>query len=327
MLLATVAVAAFRPGGVGVVGPVPARLPTVQLPALHPQPLRELLLPAFTVLIVGFSDDVATARSFARRGEEIVANRELLALGVANAGSALVHGFPVSSSGTRTAIAVTVGNKTMAYSLAVAAAVLAVLLFAHSLLSRIPTAAASAACIASSNQTGGAARVAVLIVHVQLGGDPRPGSGHIHLHPLIRAREPVLGDQPLMDHRRPQRDIRPQPRVAHPGERGDRLRQAALMRDGPFAGTDAAPSSMYFFTVRQSHPTSAATSADVAPRSSRARKRRMFIHVSAPGTWKQHPSEMSSCRLTLRRVACFTARRNCPGRKPGSVSRRTRTYT
>jgi len=141
VLLATVAVAAFRPGGVGVAGPVPARLPTLQLPVLHPQVLRELLLPAFTVLIVGFSDDVVTARSFARRGEEIVANRELLALGVANAASALVHGFPVSSSGTRTAIAITVGNKTRAYSLAVAAAVLAVLLFAHSLLSRIPTAA------------------------------------------------------------------------------------------------------------------------------------------------------------------------------------------
>ena len=141
VLLATVAVAAFHPGGVGVVGPVPARLPTVQLPALHPQSLRELLLPAFTVLIVGFSDDVVTARSFARRGEGIAANRELLALGVANASSALVHGFPVSSSGTRTAIAVTVGNKTKAYSLAVAAAVLVVLLFAHSLLSRIPTAA------------------------------------------------------------------------------------------------------------------------------------------------------------------------------------------
>ena len=141
VLLASVAVAAFHPGRVGIVGPVPAGLPTVDLPALHPQLLRELLLPAFTVLIVGFSDDVATARSFARRGEEIVANTELLALGVANAGSALVHGFPVSSSGTRTAIAITVGNKTQAYSLAVAASVLAVLLFAHSLLSHIPTAA------------------------------------------------------------------------------------------------------------------------------------------------------------------------------------------
>jgi sulfate permease, SulP family len=143
VLLASIAVAAFGLSGHGidVVGPVPARLPSVELPALHPEQLRDLLLPAFTVLIVGFSDDVVTARSFARRGEEIVANRELLALSVANIGSSLVHGFPVSSSATRTAIAVTVGNKTKAYSLAVAASVLAVLLFAPSLLARIPTAA------------------------------------------------------------------------------------------------------------------------------------------------------------------------------------------
>ena len=143
VLLASVAVAAFglSSHGIGVVGPVPARLPSVELPALHPEQLRDLLLPAFTVLIVGFSDDVVTARSFARRGEEIGANRELLALSVANIGSSLVHGFPVSSSATRTAIAVAVGNKTKAYSLAVAASVLAVLLFAHSLLARIPTAA------------------------------------------------------------------------------------------------------------------------------------------------------------------------------------------
>jgi sulfate permease, SulP family len=143
VLLASVAVAAFglSSHGIRVVGPVPARLPSVELPAFHPVQLRDLLLPAFTVLVVGFSDDVVTARSFARRGEEIVANRELLALSVANIGSSLVHSFPVSSSATRTAIAVTVGNKTRAYSLAVAASVLAVLLFAHSLLARIPTAA------------------------------------------------------------------------------------------------------------------------------------------------------------------------------------------
>ncbi len=139
--LASLAVAAFAPAGVGVVGPVPARLPPVELPALHPQQLRDLLLPAFTVLIVGFSDDVVTARSFARRGEKIVANRELLALGVANVGSALLRGFPVSSSATRTAIAIAAGNKTKAYSLAVAASVLLVLLFAHSLLAQFPRAA------------------------------------------------------------------------------------------------------------------------------------------------------------------------------------------
>jgi hypothetical protein len=98
--------------GVRTVGPIPAGLPVPLLPEVDPRVLRELLLPAFTVLVVGFSDDVLTARSFARRGETITANQELLALGVANVGSSLLRGFPVSSSATRTAIAVTTGSRT-----------------------------------------------------------------------------------------------------------------------------------------------------------------------------------------------------------------------
>ncbi len=149
VLLATAAVAVFGLGshGITVIGPVPAGLPVPALPGLHPQVLRELLLPAFTVLIVGFSDDVLTARSFARRGEQIVANRELLALGVANVGSSLVRGFPVSSSATRTAIAVTTGSRTQVYSVAAAACVAAVLLFAGPVLSRFPEAALGAIVI------------------------------------------------------------------------------------------------------------------------------------------------------------------------------------
>ncbi len=58
---------------------------------------------------------------------------------VANAGAALVRGFPVSS-GTRTAIAIAAGRKSQAYSLATAASVLIVLLVARPVLSRFPTA-------------------------------------------------------------------------------------------------------------------------------------------------------------------------------------------
>jgi sulfate permease, SulP family len=133
--------------GIATVGPIPAGLPVPGLPDIHPQALRELLLPAFTVLIVGFSDDVLTARSFARRGETIRANRELLALGVANVGSSLLRGFPVSSSATRTAIAVTTGSRTQVYSLATAGTVIAVLLAARPLLARFPAAALGAIVI------------------------------------------------------------------------------------------------------------------------------------------------------------------------------------
>ncbi len=144
---AVTAVFGLASHGIAVVGPVPAGLPVPRLPDIRPGTLRDLLLPAFTVLIVGFSDDVLTARSFARRGERIRANQELLALGVANAGSGLLSGFPVSSSATRTAIAVTTGSRTQVYSLATAATVAAVLLVARPVLARFPAAALGAIVI------------------------------------------------------------------------------------------------------------------------------------------------------------------------------------
>jgi len=149
VLLATSAVAAFGLGrhGISVVGPIPAALPVPGLPELSPHDLQELALPAFTVLIVGFSDDVLTARSFERRGETVVANQELLALGVANVGSGLLHGFPVSSSATRTAVAVAAGSRTQVYSLTAAISVVAALILARPVLARFPTAALGAIVI------------------------------------------------------------------------------------------------------------------------------------------------------------------------------------
>ena len=149
VLLATGAVVLFglSSHGVAVVGPIPAALPVPRLPDVSPHVLRELLLPAFTVLVVGFSDDVLTARSFARRDERIRANQELLALGVANAGSSLIRGFPISSSATRTAIGVATGSRTQLYSLTAAASVVAVLLFLRPVLSRFPAAALGAIVI------------------------------------------------------------------------------------------------------------------------------------------------------------------------------------
>jgi SulP family sulfate permease len=148
MLLATAAVTVLGLGSrVSVVGPVPAGLPVPVLPGLRLHDLRELLLPAFSVLIVAFSDDVLTARSFAGRGEEIRANQELLALAAANAGSGLLRGFPVSSSATRTALGLAAGAKSQLYSLVTAASVVAVLLFPGPVLARFPVAALGAIVI------------------------------------------------------------------------------------------------------------------------------------------------------------------------------------
>jgi MFS superfamily sulfate permease-like transporter len=106
--------------------------------------VRELLLPALSVLLVAFSDDVLTARAFEKDGGTVDANAELLALGVSNAGASLLRGFPVSSSASRTAIARTAGASTQAYSLTALATVLAVLVFGGPVLASFPLAALAA---------------------------------------------------------------------------------------------------------------------------------------------------------------------------------------
>ena len=146
VLLSTAVCAIFSLGqhGVALVGHIPAGLPAPGLPAVHSGDVRELILPAMGVLLVAFSDDVLTARAFERDGEVIDANAELLALGVSNAGTGLLHGFPISSSGSRTAIGLASGAHTQAYSLTALASILGVLLFARPLLASFPEAALGA---------------------------------------------------------------------------------------------------------------------------------------------------------------------------------------
>jgi sulfate permease, SulP family len=146
VLLSTAACAVFGLGrhGVALVGLIPPGLPRPGIPALSAHDVRELILPALSVLVVAFSDDVLTGRAFERGGGVIDANAELLALGVSNAGASLLHGFPVSSSASRTAIARTAGASTQAYSLTALATVLAVLLFARPVLASFPLAALAA---------------------------------------------------------------------------------------------------------------------------------------------------------------------------------------
>jgi high affinity sulfate transporter 1 len=145
VLLATVAVVVFdlQRHGIGVVGPVPRGLPVPVVPGLGELP--HLLLPAVGVLVVGYTDTVLTARSFAARdGGQIDNNRELLALGTANLGAGVLHGFPVSSSGSRTALGVAAGSRTQLYSLVALVTVVAILLAGGPLLAKFPTAALGA---------------------------------------------------------------------------------------------------------------------------------------------------------------------------------------
>lgn len=128
--------------GVTTVGPIPRGLPVPGLPSVHLDEVVELALPAFAVAMVAYSDNVLTARAFAARNREHVdANQEFLALGVANLAAGLTHGFPVSSSGSRTVIADALGARTQLHSLVALAGVLVSMLLLGPVLGSFPVAA------------------------------------------------------------------------------------------------------------------------------------------------------------------------------------------
>ena len=147
VLLATGAVMAFglQRHGIRVIGDIPSGVPVPSLPPLHD--VTDLVLPALGVLLVGYTDTILTARAFAGRGSTprtVDANQELLALGAANLGAGLCQGFPVSSSGSRTALADAAGGRTQLHSLVTMALVLATLLFLGPVLAWFPAAALGA---------------------------------------------------------------------------------------------------------------------------------------------------------------------------------------
>jgi high affinity sulfate transporter 1 len=145
VLLATAAVVVFglQRHGITVIGSIPAGLPWPALPVSGD--IADLFLPAVGVLVVGFTDTVLTARSFAARTDsDVDANQELLALGAVNIGAGVLRGFPVSSSASRTALSSAAGGRTQLYSLVTLACVLGVLLVASPLLAQFPTAALGA---------------------------------------------------------------------------------------------------------------------------------------------------------------------------------------
>jgi MFS superfamily sulfate permease-like transporter len=110
--------------------------------------LAGLLGPALGVMIVGYVDNVLTARAFAgRNGYRIDANQELLALGAVNLATGVTQGFPVSSSGSRTVVGDAVGSRSQLHSLVAVGSVVLALLFLRPLLATFPTAALGAIVI------------------------------------------------------------------------------------------------------------------------------------------------------------------------------------
>jgi MFS superfamily sulfate permease-like transporter len=99
--------------GVSLVGTLPKGFPPLTIPHVHLADLGPLFAGALGIALVSLADTISTASAFAARtGQEIRGNGEMIGIGVANLAAGLFQGFPVSTSGSRTAVAERSGAKT-----------------------------------------------------------------------------------------------------------------------------------------------------------------------------------------------------------------------
>jgi high affinity sulfate transporter 1 len=137
--------------GVAVVGAVPGGFPAPSLPGTSWHNAGALVLAATGMAFVILADTVGLSRSLAaRRGESADANGELVAMGIANASSALFQGFPSSASVTRTAVAESAGARTQLAGLVGALLTLSLLVSGSGLGRNLPQATLAAIVIVAA---------------------------------------------------------------------------------------------------------------------------------------------------------------------------------
>ncbi len=101
--------------------------------------------------VVSLADTISTSSAFASRtGQEVHANQEMVGIGAANVGAGLFAGFPVSTSGSRTAVAERAGAKTQLTGVVGAAAIAVMLVLVPGLLQYLPQPTLGAVVIVAS---------------------------------------------------------------------------------------------------------------------------------------------------------------------------------
>ncbi|CUR56169.1 putative sulfate transporter [metagenome] len=151
LAIAAVAVFNLEERGVALVGVLPSGFPPFTFPAVPLADLAVLFAGALGISLVSLTDTISTASVFADKTHaEIDGNREMLGVGAASIAAGFFQGFPVSTSGSRTAVAFQSGARTQVTGLVGAAAIVAMLLVAPGLLRDLPQPALAAVVIAAS---------------------------------------------------------------------------------------------------------------------------------------------------------------------------------
>jgi high affinity sulfate transporter 1 len=125
--------------GVRVLGVLPQGLPSLAIPVVDLADLGALFSGALGIALVAVADTTVLSQSLAsQRNEEVDPDQELRALGVANLASGLFQGFAISSSASRTPVAVAAGARSQLTPLVGAVAIALLLVLAPGLLRNLP---------------------------------------------------------------------------------------------------------------------------------------------------------------------------------------------
>ena len=137
--IAAVALLDLEAEGVQVVGVLPGGLPTPALPSFDPAALGALFSGALGIALVAVADTTVLSQSLAaQRDETVDPNQELRALGAANLAAGLFQGFAISSSSSRTPVAVAAGARSQLTPLVGAVTIALLLVLAPGALRDLP---------------------------------------------------------------------------------------------------------------------------------------------------------------------------------------------
>ncbi|EUC12626.1 SulP family inorganic anion transporter [Paraburkholderia hospita] len=153
VVLATLSVIVFDLDSVGVkvLGKIPQGLPSFTLPWVGDADLVRILLGGCAVALISFADTSVLSRTFAARFHTGVdPNQEMVGLGAANLAAGFFHGFPISSSSSRTPVAEAAGARTQVTGVVGAVAVAILLIAAPNLMRYLPNSALAAVVIAAA---------------------------------------------------------------------------------------------------------------------------------------------------------------------------------
>ena len=137
--------------GVTFVGTLPQGFPPLTVPDIKASDVPLLIGGALGIALVALADTISTASAFAERtGQDVDGSQEMVGIGAANIAAGFFQGFPVSTSGSRTAVAEQSGARTQVTGLVGALTIVLMLLFLPGLMKNLPQPTLAAVVIAAA---------------------------------------------------------------------------------------------------------------------------------------------------------------------------------